>query len=140
MNRKEFLKYGCNSCLMGAMAMLAPALPGCSPAYSVFKTEAHDNQLEVPLTLFEKSNTLFVRPKGWQYDVAVQKNEEGNYNALLLQCTHMDNQLTPSQNGYVCSLHGSRFSSQGDVLKGPAETGLKKYKTIIKNNHLIISI
>ncbi|MBX2934354.1 MAG: Rieske (2Fe-2S) protein [Ferruginibacter sp.] len=140
MNRKEFLRYGCNTCLMGALAMLAPALPGCSPAYSVFKTEAHDNQLNVPLTMFEKTNTLFVRPKGWQYDIAVHKNEDGQYLALLLQCTHMDNQLTPSQNGYLCSLHGSRFNSQGEVLKGPAETNLKKYTTTINNHNLIISI
>jgi len=125
---------------MGAFAMLMPVLPGCSTSYSVYKTEASNNQLQLPLHLFEKTNTLFVRPKGWQYDVAVQKSKDGNYTALLLQCTHMENQLTPSQNGYVCSLHGSKFNSQGQVIKGPAEIGLKKYKTYINKNNLIISI
>jgi Rieske Fe-S protein len=140
MNRKEFLQHGCSACWLGAAAVALAGLPGCSPAYTVFKTEAVNNTIEIPLQLFEKNNIQFVRPKGWLYDIAVQKMNDGRFQALLLRCTHADNQLIPLQNGYSCSLHGSQFNRKGEATKGPAEFRLKKYTTTINNNQLIISI
>ena len=140
MDRKDFLKLGCNACLCGAAAFMLPGLTGCSPAYSVFKTEPIENKIEMPLSLFEKGSLQFVRPKGWLYDIAVQKKSDGTYEALLMQCTHMDNQLMPAQNGFSCSLHGSKFNTEGKVIKGPAEMPLKKYSTSINNTNLVIII
>ena len=140
MNRKEFIKTGCGFCMSGLALSLA-ALSGCAPAaYQVFKAEPVNNMLEIPLQLFEKGNMQLVRPKGWQYDIAVQKHEDGTYAALLLQCTHMDNQLNVAQNGFACSLHGSRFNKDGNVLNGPAEIPLKKFPVTISNNNIIIKI
>lgn len=139
MDRKEFLKLSCNTCLMGAAAVMLSTVGGCSPS-PVFKTSVVNNRIEVPLPLFEKSSLQLVRPKGWQYDIAVQKNADGTYQALLMQCTHMENQLSLAQNGFSCSLHGSRFNKDGKVTKGPAEASLKKFNTSIGNNNLIISI
>ena len=121
--------------------MLFPSLESCSPSAAVVKTpEPVNNRVEVPLNLFEKGSLQFVRPKGWQYDIAVQKKQDGTYSALLMQCTHMDNQLSSEQNGFSCSLHGSRFNSEGKVMKGPAEIPLKKYETSVSNGSLIIKI
>ncbi len=140
MDRKDFLKFGCNACLCGAAGIMLPGLAGCSAAYNIFKTETVENKIQVPLNLFDKNKLQLVRPKGWLYDIAVQKKADGTYDALLLQCTHLDNQLVPAQNGFSCSLHGSMFSSNGKVLKGPAEIPLKKYATAISNNNLVIKI
>jgi Rieske Fe-S protein len=140
MNRKDFIKASCNFCLLGTAAMLLPNLTGCSPSYNVFSTEKKNNELQLPLTLFEKNPLQIVRVKGLNYDIAVQQKDKENYIALLLQCTHADNELIPAQSGYSCSLHGSQFNQDGKVIKGPAEISLKKYKTTISNNHLIITI
>jgi Rieske Fe-S protein len=141
MDRKDFLKLGCNACLCGAAAMLLPCMQSCSPSAAVFKTaEPLNNTVELPLSLFDKENIQFIRPKGWQYDIAVQKKSEGTYVALLMQCTHMDNQLSSEQNGFSCSLHGSRFNKEGIVVKGPAEMPLKKYEVSVSNNTLIIKV
>lgn len=141
MDRKEFLKRSCHGCLFGTAGLLLPSLTGCSPAaFNVYKTAAADNIIELPLSLFEKNSLQIVRPQGWQYDIAVQKKAEGNYTAILMECTHMENQLTASQNGFSCSLHGSRFNANGEVIKGPAEFPLKSYPTSIQNNKLILSI
>jgi Rieske Fe-S protein len=139
MERKDFIKRGCQACILGTAAFLLPQMMGCSPAtYAVFKTEEVNKKLYIPLQLFEKSKLQLVRPKGWQYDIAVQKLEENKYSALLMQCTHAENQLTPSQNGYSCSLHGSRFNAEGKVIKGPAEVALKKFNVILEQSNLII--
>jgi Rieske Fe-S protein len=139
MNRKDFIKASCNFCLLGTAAILLPNLTGCSPSYSVFSTEKKNNELQLPLTLFEKNPLQIVRVKGMNYDIAVHKIDN-DFTALLLQCTHAENEVLPDQNGYSCSLHGSRFNENGKVIKGPAELSLKKCKTTISNNYLIITI
>ncbi|MFT3936926.1 MAG: Rieske (2Fe-2S) protein [Chitinophagaceae bacterium] len=140
MERKEFIKTTCNICLLGAAGILLPQLIGCSPGASVYKTAIANNKLEVPANLFDKAALQLVRPQGWYYDIAVQKNENNTYSALLLKCTHQDNQLTMSGNGYQCSLHGSQFDKAGKVKKGPAEIPLKSYETTIIDNRIIINL
>ena len=82
-----------------------------------------------------------VRPNGWFFDIAVEKKGENNYLALLLQCTHQENQITPmGKDGFYCSLHGSKFDTDGNVRKGPAEQRLERYRTYVNNNDLIIEV
>jgi Rieske Fe-S protein len=141
MERREFIRSSCNACLLMAAGYLLPELTGCSPKYSVFKTDIVDKKIALPLTAFQKSSLQLVRPNGWFFDIAVEKKEENDYLALLLQCTHQENQLTAmGTNGFYCSLHGSRFDSNGNVLKGPAEQPLERYKTYVENNNLIIEV
>jgi hypothetical protein len=53
-----------------------------------------NNQIQIPVAGFAQSSLQFVRPKGWYYDIAVQKKDNENYEALLFQCTDQGNQLT----------------------------------------------
>jgi Rieske Fe-S protein len=69
----------------------------------------------------------------------VQKKDD-HYEALLMQCTHQNNQLTPTGNGFTCSLHGSQFNKDGIVTKGPAENRLKKFSTSVNLDQLIIHL
>ena len=94
----------------------------------------------MPLSLFEEGNLKFVRIKHWFYDIAVHKEEDQAYTAILMKCTHMDNQLNITGDGFRCSLHGSEFGKQGEVIKGPAERALKTYETTIVNENLVIKI
>ena len=141
MERRNFIKTTCKLCLLGSAGFLLTQLESCAPATgnSLYKTEASNNQLEIPLSLFDKSSLQFISVKGWYFDIAVQKNKN-DYTALLLQCTHQSNQLTTVSDGYSCSLHGSRFDKNGNVTNGPAEAPLKKYKTSVNQTNLIIHI
>jgi len=141
MKRRDFVKTSCQICLLSSAGLLLTFMNSCSPAAgnSIFKTEVKNNQIEVPLSLFDKSPLQFVRPKGWNYDIAVEKNKDG-YLALLMQCTHQSNQLISTVNGFTCNLHGSVFDKEGNVRKGPAEDPLKKFKTTISQNSLIINV
>jgi Rieske Fe-S protein len=139
MKRRAFIKSSCNLCLLGTAGYFLSQLAACSPAsYSVFKTEVINDEIKVPLTNFTQSSVQFVRPKGWYYDIAVQKNGDNQYEALLMKCTHQDNQLTPTGSGYTCSLHGSQFDKEGHATKGPAEQPLKTYRTSISKDQLTI--
>jgi Rieske Fe-S protein len=141
MERKEFLTSTCKACMLMAAGYFLPKLSGCSTTYSVFKTDIVDKKVSVPLNMFDQNPLQFVRPQGWYFDIAVQKNADNTYQALLLQCTHQENQLTPvGKNGYHCSQHGSEFDANGNVKKGPAEKPLERYYTSIENNNLIIEV
>jgi Rieske Fe-S protein len=141
MERRIFIRSSCNACLLFATGLLIPALSGCGPApYQVFQTEVSNGEVSVPMTVFDKSPLQLVRPNGWYYSIAVRRKEDQTYSAFLLKCTHQDNPLTASANGYACSLHGSMFRADGRVAKGPAERMLKAYPITIGQNHLVIHL
>ncbi len=57
--------------------------------------------------------------------IAVIKEGEDIY-ALGLACTHLGCTVNASPLGFSCPCHGSRFSPQGQVLKGPADRPLPR--------------
>lgn len=140
MQRRKFILSSCKICLLSAAGYSLFNVNGCAPAASVYKTTITNGDLNVPLNLFDKSSVQIVRPAGWYYDVAVQKNVDNSYTALLLQCTHQENQLTPTGTGYHCNLHGSDFDKQGNVRKGPAEQPLHHFDTSIVNNLVSVHV
>ena len=122
--------------------LILPMLPGCGPAaYQVIHTDIHDDLIDIPLSGFTPQSPLqLVRPKGWLYAIAVRRKEDNTYSALLLKCTHQDNQLNASGNGFTCSLHGSAFNNEGAVTKGPAERALKQYAVTTDRTNLTIHL
>lgn len=140
MNRRSFLKSSCNICAFGSAGLMLPGLSGCAVTQGSLNTEVVEKKIHIPLQLFDKSSLQMVRPKGWYYDIAVQKNDHQNYTAILMQCTHQENQLTKEGSRFYCSLHGSQFDLSGKVKKGPATETLVNYATSISNNELIIHL
>jgi cytochrome b6-f complex iron-sulfur subunit len=56
--------------------------------------------------------------------VAVFRDEQGVY-AISKICTHLGCIVNPVPTGFDCPCHGSRFDTNGDVIRGPAPTRLK---------------
>ncbi|XZF16566.1 ubiquinol-cytochrome c reductase iron-sulfur subunit [Chitinophagaceae bacterium MMS25-I14] len=141
MERRTFIKTSCRICLLGAAGLMMPGLVNLAAAKDkVYKTKVNDkNQLEIPVSLFADTNLQIIRVKGWDYDVALHKREDGTFAAILMKCTHMDNQITLTGEGFQCSMHGSRFDTEGKVLNGPAEVPLIQYKAILNQEIITIS-
>lgn len=137
MERREFLRTSCSLCLALAAGVAFSPLGSCTST-RVYRTTVSNNTITVPASLFAESDVQLVRPDGLSYDVALRRMEDGSYLALLMQCTHADNQVISTGNGYYCNLHGSRFDAAGAVTKGPAEHSLKKLKTEIVSDNVII--
>ncbi len=135
------MKTGCQLCLLTASGVMLPSLMSLAgDKNKVYKTTLNDKkQAELPLELFAETNLQIVRVKRSMYDIAVHKQEDGTYRAMEMKCTHMDNQLQLTGEGFRCSLHGSEFDTKGDVTKGPAETGLAVYETSMDEKTLFIN-
>jgi Rieske Fe-S protein len=58
--------------------------------------------------------------------------------ALNLTCTHLGCTVTVTPGEIVCPCHGSRFDLKGNVLKGPAERPLARYRLEIREGRVEI--
>jgi len=50
----------------------------------------------------------------------------GKYTAFNLRCPHQGVTVTKTDNGWMCKAHNSEFEPDGDLVLGPATTGLVK--------------
>lgn len=62
----------------------------------------------------------------------------GEMYALNLTCTHLGCTVTVTPGEIVCPCHGSRFDLKGNVLKGPAERPLARYRLEIREGRVEI--
>ena len=120
--------------------LMVGSLESCGTALPVYKTAMAGNKVAVPVNLFAASSFQIIQPKNLYYNIGLKKEADGTYTALLLRCTHADNQLIPAGNGFKCTLHGSAFNDEGQVTQGPAERPLKKYPTEIVADQIIIHL
>ncbi len=140
MDRRQFIKQSCSLCLLTSSGMLAGSLTSCAAGLQVYKTTIAGKKITVPVALFAKSNFRLIQPDNFFYNIGLKKEGDGTYTALLLRCTHADNQLIQTGNGFKCTLHGSAFDPEGQVVTGPAERPLKRYLTEVVSGQVIIHI
>lgn len=142
MKRKEFIKQSCTLCILGmAGVLLDPFVAGAKAnKRKVFKAEQNEqNEVLIPLALFMAEKLQIVSVKTWDYDMAVIQNEDQSFSVFLLKCTHMDNPIYVSADGFVCNLHGSSYNLSGAVTKGPAEKPLEQYVAKIRAEQIVIT-
>jgi len=62
------------------------------------------------------------------HKLAVYRDEAGSLHSLSAKCTHMGCvvHFNSAERSWDCPCHGSRFSTDGDVLHGPATSPLSK--------------
>ncbi len=106
----------------------------------VYKTSIIENKIKIPVALFTENKLQILKVQNSLYDIAVRKERETKFIALQLRCTHADNALSATGKGFICNLHGSTFSSDGNVTKGPAEFDLKKYRVELAGNEVLVFI
>ncbi len=72
--------------------------------------------------------------------IIVLHPDENSYKAFENKCTHMGGQVAYShKDGFMqCALHGSRFDTEGRVVKGPADKPLTEFRTSLDKNRLTV--
>lgn len=60
--------------------------------------------------------------------MAIYKDEKGKVHAFSASCPHMGCMVgwNPAERSWDCPCHGSRFTSMGEMINGPAIQGLKE--------------
>lgn len=76
-------------------------------------------------------------------NLLVDRTAQDTFNALSAICTHQGCLITNYDSGnkqFVCPCHGSKFSSTGQVVQGPAPRDLGKYQTQFNGTQLNITL
>jgi Rieske Fe-S protein len=69
----------------------------------------------------------------------VARTGDQSFAALTSTCTHQTCTISGFDGGdYVCPCHGSRFTTSGRVVNGPASAPLRSFNTSFSNNVLTI--
>ena len=70
--------------------------------------------------------------------VAIARTGTSKYIAFNLACPHQGVTVTRNESGWVCNAHGSEFEPDGDLVLGPATTGLARVPVKISKGLAII--
>ncbi|MBA3827419.1 MAG: Rieske (2Fe-2S) protein [Taibaiella sp.] len=141
MHRRDFIKGSCGICIALSTGLVMSAiLESCASALSIVKAKQDNNLVRIPAADFDHNPFKLLRVDNYDYDIAIQKEKDGTYTALLLMCTHANQPLTRAGDNYYCTNHGSQFDHSGNVTKGPAEKHLVKLHTLVKDNELFIHL
>ncbi len=127
MDRRDFLKCSGKACAgIGLGLMLNTFLQSCAGGLAAVKLNQESGWVNVPLSQLEQNNFLMIRVKDFPFEIGLQRKETGGFLALVLMCPHANQPLTKAGSGYLCTLHGSRFSKSGALLKGPSTAPLQE--------------
>lgn len=137
-NRRDFLKKT-SLFVGGCCAGASLSLVGCTTArYVPFKKE--ETLVEVQKADFLSDKYVLLNVPELPAPVYVKKVNEETYKAFLMLCTHKGCDVKPAGAIMVCPCHGSEFSSEGKVLKGPAIEDLHAFPVQVSHQTLQINI
>ena len=120
-NRRDFLKLSTNSLL--AMAGLI-GIGGLIRFLSYEFDSPPRNEFDIGP---ESDYPLGSRTVLAHIPAVVVQDNDG-FKVMSLTCTHLGCMAEPSKFGFECACHGSRYSPDGKVLKGPAASDLPKLR------------
>lgn len=130
MDRKEFLsQLG----LAGTALFATTCLGACS------KTSAPSN-VDLSIDLTSNAYSALKNAGGFvvTQGVIIARTTSNTYIAVSSACPHegVQVQYASGTNQFVCTAHGSYFSSTGAKISGPTPRGLTQYNTTLTGNTL----
>ncbi len=132
----------------GSATAVTTILVGCGPSAMRPKPvpAVKDNVVEIDVSKIPELATpggmIAAQPAGMRKPLIVMRLEDARFRVLSSRCPHLgctvrwDNEAQSLK----CPCHGSRFSDDGKVTKGPAKTSLREYPNQFTGNHLQIAV
>jgi cytochrome b6-f complex iron-sulfur subunit len=124
-DRRSFIKT--SGIITGGLCCGASLLESCV-SYSYVPHSIENKTIAVEKSSFTDKSYVAIDVEKFPAPVLIHKNENGEYSAVLAECTHRKCTVKPEGAELKCPCHGSRFTFKGKVLEGPADTDLKKFK------------
>jgi Rieske Fe-S protein len=134
--RRNFIRTCCNAAV--GVPLAATVLSSCSGTHFATAT-IEQGRMRVALSEFSeqkeganhKRQFVLVQTEASEFPICVHRQGEGQFSAALLSCTHNVCELNVTGPLFVCPCHGSEFTLDGAVVKGPAEENLTTFKTTV---------
>ena len=149
LSRRTFCLHACQAASCLALGSLAEACggggssPSNVPQLSLVNGSVSGStvvvQIDSSSPLATVGGAAMVRSSGGAFLVA--RTGQESFSALTTICTHETCTITGfDSTNYVCPCHGSKFTTTGRVVNGPANAPLRSFATVFANNVLSISL
>lgn len=131
MNREEFLKQ-----------LTATALVTCTCGFIGCSSDSEPvpTAVDFTLDLSQSQNAALNTPGGSvsANGIIVARLSITEFTALSRACTHAGTPVNyrANEQDFLCPNHGSIFSVNGSVVRGPATSALRKFNTELNGNLL----
>ena len=138
LNRRAFLK---TIAVSGGAAACGTLLAGCSPAGSAGSGLTLDLTQPANQSLATVGGTLAldaeaIDPQG----ILLYRSSETAVLAFSRKCTHQGCTVGAFEDGVAtCPCHRSQFSTDGNVVRGPARNPLHTYTAVLSGSTVTIS-
>ncbi|MEQ1691994.1 MAG: Rieske (2Fe-2S) protein [Gemmatimonas sp.] len=114
-----------------AGGLVCTALPGilggCAARMRYATPTVVGDRLAVPVVDVVAAG-LLVEDPGADLPIFVRRTTTGEFTAVSTRCMHRGCQVEPGAEKLVCPCHGSEYTFAGDVLQGPTQRALTRYR------------
>lgn len=114
-------------------------LAGCAGVRYVVP-RSRPGRLVIGLRELDEDGQAFVQTPDMARPVYLRRLASGELVAVLASCTHQGCQPEPVGERLVCPCHGSEFSFEGAVLRGPAQRPLTRYPTSVEGDDVVVRV
>lgn len=139
MNRRRFLvrlQAGSAAAIAGAMGL---PLSGCLGFHYVNATLI-GNRLAIREDDFGPDPFVLVDAPGQALPLYVYRHSDGSYTAVSTRCMHLGCQVEPTAGHLVCPCHGSEYTNDGRILKGPTPLPLRTFPVLVDGERILIDL
>lgn len=122
----------CAACLGACSKSNSPGGGGGGPANVNFNVDLSSSLINTGDSIVQ-SGVIVVR--------VAAGNAASSFTAVQVSCTHEGTAINynAGQGVFICPNHGSRFSTSGIVLLGPATSNLQRYNISVNGNVLNVT-
>lgn len=97
-------------------------------------------QLVFPLKELGSEGSALVEVADGDLPIYVRRFADGRLSAVSTRCMHKGCQVEPSNDRLVCPCHGSEYTFEGGVVKGPTELPLARYRVTADEERVYIHL
>lgn len=138
-DRREFVRR----IELASLGLVCGALPvitsGCA-SFRYLSARDEVDRLVISREAFANGPYALVTSPRTPKPVYLRLLSSGELSAVLAECTHRGCQPEPAGDRLACPCHGSEFSHTGDVLQGPADRPLTRFRVTTDEESISIWI
>ena len=137
MERRDFIKRVERISAGAACLGLAPLLAGCSSVRYLNPARV-GNRMEVTLAQLGTDLGVLIDHPAEGMPIYIHRHGLREFTAVLTRCMHQGCQAEPSGDRIACPCHGSQYTFRGEVLRGPTERPLIRYRVTLEGETIQI--
>jgi cytochrome b6-f complex iron-sulfur subunit len=123
---------------------LALSLIGCATGLVSYAVKATDGRIVLSIPdyaeLAEVGNGIQLEVPPLSDRIVILRTNTHSFIALSPVCTHLGCTVRKEPSFFRCPCHGSTYTLDGRVVRGPAERSLERYEIQVAGQQLIIKI